>query len=105
MSSGPLMMACDKCGDVYSSQYVHDCSPRKLIQRAMARSDEAPAVACVNCAFYRPIDDEVRQEGQCYLMPPVLSPQTENPWVRPNVRWSDLCSQYKYNSDLEVSDV
>lgn len=80
-------------------------SPREAIQRALELRDGAPATACVNCVFYRPIDDEVRQEGQCYLMPPVLSPQTENPWVRPNVRWSDLCSQYKYNSDLEVSDV
>lgn len=113
MTSGPVMLTCDRCGQSFSSQYMHRCavrtsepmySPREAIIEAMKMRDDAPAVACVNCVFYRPIDAEVRQEGQCYLMPPVLSPQTENPWVRPNVRWSDMCSQFEHNRELEVGN-
>lgn len=93
---GEPRLRCDRCGEWFWQSHHHLCPEGQV--------KEHSAEACVNCKFYRPIDHEVRQEGQCYLVPPVLSPQTENPWVRPNVRWSDVCGQYQFNHDLEVSD-
>ena len=108
---GPVMLTCERCGQNFSSQYVHNCrvrtasySPREAMMRVMEMRDAAPAMACVNCAFYRPVDSEIRQEGKCYLNPPILVSGAEPPWERPAVRWNDVCSHFAYNNELGATD-
>lgn len=113
MSSGPFMLTCHRCGQSFSSQYQHRCamrdraptfSPREAMLEVMANGENAPAMACVNCAFYRPVDTGIRQEGKCFLQPPILVAGAEPPWERPAVRWSDFCSHFKYNIELGAHD-
>lgn len=59
------------------------------------------AQVCANCRYYRVIEPEVREQGVCFLRPPILLPGAEPPWVRPNVYWSDTCASIVYNHELE----